>query len=259
MKSIGILAIFFAALTASAQSPTTFEWEGTLEAKQTLQIRNIIGDIKAETSSGSDAEISVQIVGTRPDPSTIRIDIVPYDGGILACTIYLGISHPEHCTPDLTPNLTLSNSDIRVNYTVRLPAGVNFAPHTINGNVSADLPGSSISAGTVNGRIILFSNQPADAHSVNGSIVATLGDVSWEGTREFGTVNGTIDLEVPESCHAKVHAANVWGSLANDFAIMVHRNFVGSWFTGDINGGGPSSLVLNTVNGSIHLRRPPAQ
>ena len=101
MRRIGKYAMFLAAVTASAQGPGTFEWSGAIPAGQTLEIRNVIGDIKAETAPGSDVEISVRIVGTRPDPSTIRIDIVPHDNGILVCTIYEGLSSPDHCTPDV--------------------------------------------------------------------------------------------------------------------------------------------------------------
>jgi hypothetical protein len=257
MRFIGILT-FLAALGASAQSPATFEWQGPIQANQTLEIRNIIGDIKAETAPGIDVEVSVRITGTRPDPGTIRIDVVRHEGGILLCTIYEGISQPNSCTVDRTPSVSLFNSDIRVLYTVRVPADVRFLPRTINGDVAADLPDSPISATTVNGRIIVTTGKPADAHAVNGTILATLRSVDWDGTREFASVNGNVDIVVPESSRCHVRAGNVWGSLANDFAIPVHRNPVGSWFEGDLNGGGPR-LLLGTVNGSIHLRRPPAQ
>jgi len=71
-------------------------------------------------------------------------------------------------------------------------------------------------------------------------------------------VNGAVDLEVPESSRATVRAHTVWGWLTNDFGLQVHRALVGSWFSGDLNGGG-AGLVLDTVNGSIHLRRAPVQ
>lgn len=167
MKPIGILAMFFTALTASGQGTATFEWKGAIQAKQSLEIYNVNGDIKAETAPGPDVEISVRIVGTRPDPSTIRIDVVQHDGGIAVCTIYKGLSRPNHCTPGQIPSVSLNNSDIRVTYTVRVPADVSFAPHTINGNVTLDLPDSAIFASTINGRIVLSTGRPADAHVVN--------------------------------------------------------------------------------------------
>jgi hypothetical protein len=258
MRLIGTLSTFLWALAACAQGNSTFEWKGTVQPGQTVEIRNITGDIKAEAAPGPDVEIHVRVTGTRPDPDTIRIDVVEYDGGVLFCTIYEGLNRPDHCTLNQSPSVTLLNSDVRVTYTVLLPADVHLAGRTVNGNITVDLPDSPVSASTVNGRIVLATGKAADAHVVNGSILATLAAVDWEGTREFGTVNGSIDLEVPETCSAHVRAGNVWGSLANDFAVPVHRNLVGSWFEGDLNGGGPR-LLLGTVNGSIHLRKSPAQ
>ena len=124
--------------------------------------------------------------------------------------------------------------------------------------MSANLDGSPVSATTVNGSIFLSTNRAADAHAVNGSIVAALSEIDWPGTREFRTVNGSVDLELPESCHATVKASTVWGFIQNDFGIPVRRSLPVSWMNGDINGGGPG-LGLSTVNGSIHLRRSSAQ
>ena len=141
---------------------------------------------------------------------------------------------------------------------MRVPAGVKFAPRTINGSISADLAESDIAASTINGRIILSTGKPAEAQVVNGSILASLQNVEWTGSREFTAVNGSIDVELPESCHASVRANTVWGFVSNDFGIPVHRGVVGAWLTGDINGGGPG-LALTTVNGSIHVRRAAAE
>jgi hypothetical protein len=259
MRWIEMLAALpVAALTALAQPAATFEWTGAMQAGQTLEIRNVVGDIRAQAADGSDASISVRVFGTKPDPNSIRIDVVPYDGGILVCTIYLGLSDPEHCTPERMPSVTLTNSNLRVQYTVRVPAGVNFIPRTVNGSITADLAESPIAAATVNGRVVLNSGKPVSASVVNGSIVATLAGVDWSGTKEFTAVNGSIDIEMPGDAAATVRATTVWGALGNDLGIPVHRMLVGSWFDGDINGGGPK-LALTTVNGSIHLRRSPVQ
>lgn len=255
MRFLATLAILSAALRATAQPAATFDWTGGIQSGQTLEIRNIIGDIRAETASGADVEISVRITGTSPDPAAIRIDVLQHDGGILLCTIYEGLSTPDHCTLDKTPSLTLTNSNIRVNYTVRVPSGAKFLPRTVNGNLTIDLPDSPVTAATVNGQIVLSTNSAASAATVNGSILATLGGVDWEGTREFTAVNGSIDLQIPAGAHAGVRANTVWGFITNDFGLHVHRTLVASWMAGDINGGGPG-LTLATVNGSIHLRQP---
>ena len=259
MRRILATAILAAtALAASAQDTRTFEWKGEVQSGQTLEIRNINGGIRAEPASGSEAEVTVRITGTRPRPESIRIDVVPHDGGVLLCTVYEGLSNPDRCTVDETPSVSLHSSDIRVKYTVRVPAGVRLLARTVNGRVLADLPDSPISAFSVNGRIDLSTNQAADAHTVNGSIVAELGAVEGTSNREFRTVNGSVDVQIPEFADVTVDAGLVFGWMTTEFSVPIHRWFIGSTMKGDINRGG-AGLRLSTVNGSIHLRKEPAE
>jgi hypothetical protein len=225
-----------------------------MQPGQVLEIWNINGSVKAEAAVGSEAEISVQIIGTKPHPGSIQIDVVPYSGGILACTIYKGLSRPEYCSPGLEPSLSLNNSDIKVEYSLKLPVGVKFAAKTVNGRITAGLPASEIVANAVNGQIAVSTRMQVTANLVNGSILASLDGENWTGARRLHTVNGSIDVEVPETIDADVKASTVWGFITTDFPIQVQRGFVGSSLNGSINRGGPR-LEITTVNGSIHLRK----
>jgi hypothetical protein len=255
MRTILVPAILLATtLTASALEPVTFEWKGEMQPGQILEVWNINGSIKAETAAGSEAEISVQIMGTKPDPRSVQIDVVPYSDGILACTIYKGLSRPEHCLPGLEPSLSLNNSDIRVEYSLKVPAGVKLVAKTVNGRIAPTLPASEIVANAVNGQIAVTTRMPVTANLVNGTILASLEGETWTGARVLRTVNGSIDIEIPEMINAAVKAGTMWGFITTDFPIQVQRGFIGSSLNGSINGGGPK-LEITTVNGSIHLRK----
>ena len=255
MRTLAIfLLLATAAVAARAQSTVTFEWKGEVQPGQTIEVRNINGSIQAQTSTGNEVEVTVQITGSTPDPNSVRIDAVPHDGGVLLCTIYEGHTVPDHCTPNGSLSTNLNGSDIRVSYTVKVPAGVAFQPKTVNGNLSIDLPGSAVSAETVNGQILLTSGGPARASTVNGSILAVVGAITGTGTREFTAINGAVDLQIPGNAQASVQANTILGHITTDFGLPVHKALIGSWATGDLNGGGPM-LVLGTVNGSIHLRK----
>jgi hypothetical protein len=255
MGTILLPAILLATtLTASAFEPVTFEWKGEMQPGQILEIWNINGSIKSEAAVGSEAEISVQIIGTKPDPGSIRIHVLPYSDGILACTIYEGLSRPEYCLPGLEPSLSLNNNDIRVEYSLKVPAGVKLVAKTVNGGISAGLPASEIVANAVNGQIVVSTRMPVTANLVNGTILASLEGENWTGGRGLHTVNGSIDVEVPETIDAEVKAGTVWGFLTTDFPIQVQHGFVGSSLIGSINHGG-AKLEMTTVNGSIHLQK----
>jgi len=255
MRTILLPAILLAAtLTASALEPVTFEWKSDMQPGQVLEVWNINGSIRAEAAVGSEAEISVQIIGTKPDPRSIQIDVVPYSGGILACTIYKGLSRPESCLPGLEPSLSLNNTDIKVEYSLKVPAGVKLVAKTVNGRITAGLPASEIVANSVNGQIAVSTRMPVAANLVNGTILASLGGEDWTGARGLHAVNGSIDVEVPETIDAEVKASTVWGFITTDFPMQLQRGFVGSSLSGSINRGGPK-LEMTTVNGSIHLRK----
>ena len=258
MRHFTPAAIFLMAVAPLGLNAATFEWTGAIQPEQSIEIRNINGDIRAEPATGPDVEISVQITGTHPDPDSIYIDVVPHAGGILFCTIYRGLSRPEYCTPDKSPSVSLQNSDIKVSYIIHVPAHVNLIARTVNGAITADLPDSRVSLHTVNGRVVLSTNRPADVNVVNGTVLATLGAIDWADSHEINTVNGAIDLRLPENDPVTIRAAVAVGPIITEFPLMVHRTIVGSWLYDSLNGGGPL-LFLNTVNGSIHLRRPAAQ
>ncbi len=258
MRIAFLTALLFGAMAAAAQEPIRFEWKGDLAAGQRLDIYNINGDVKAEPADGFEAAITVQIQGTRPDPSTIRIDVVRATGGVTACTIYQGFTDPEVCTAEKGPSTHLRSSDVKVSYSVKVPAGVKLTVHTVNGGISAELPESEIRANTVNGRVTVSTGQAVEANVVNGSILASLAGVEWTGARTFHTVNGSIDVEVPAAVNGSVRASTLWGWITTDFPIRVWRGIVGSWVTGDLNQGGPL-LEMTTVSGSVHLRKQAAE
>jgi DUF4097 and DUF4098 domain-containing protein YvlB len=150
--------------------------------------------------------------------------------------------------------MNTSNNDVRVEFTVRVPAGVQFIGRTVNGEVEAASLAGDVQAHTVNGKIRISTTGWAEGQTVNGSIVARLGQAAWSRPLEFNTVNGGIDLELPAAVNATLHATTVNGHISTDFPLMVRGRFTGRHISGAIGQGG-QDLSLKTVNGSIELRR----
>jgi DUF4097 and DUF4098 domain-containing protein YvlB len=125
---------------------------------------------------------------------------------------------------------------------------------TVNGDVEATGLTAEAEAHTVNGSIELATSGYARAETVNGKIRASLGRSDWEDGLDFQTVNGSIRLELPADTAADVSARTVNGSIDTDFPLTVKGRFGSRRMSGTIGGGGPE-LNLETVNGSIHLRK----
>jgi DUF4097 and DUF4098 domain-containing protein YvlB len=90
---------------------------------------------------------------------------------------------------------------------------------------------------------------------VNGSVDAVMGTANPGRDLEFRTVNGSITLQVPADFRAQVRASILNGDLSSDFPLTMHRRrFVGQSADGEIGSGG-RNLRLETVNGSIEIRR----
>jgi DUF4097 and DUF4098 domain-containing protein YvlB len=89
---------------------------------------------------------------------------------------------------------------------------------------------------------------------VNGSVTARLGRADWTGTLLLRTVNGRVEAIVPAAFSAEVKASTVNGDIDTDFPLTVKGRFSHRRLSGTVGSGG-RVLEMQTVNGSISLRR----
>ena len=68
------------------------------------------------------------------------------------------------------------------------------------------------------------------------------------------TVNGSITLEMPNDLNADVNFRSVNGRLNSDFPLTVQGSMGGRKLEGKIGSGG-RQLVVETVNGSVDLKK----
>jgi DUF4097 and DUF4098 domain-containing protein YvlB len=230
-----------------------FQWSGRLKPGQTLEIKGINGDIRAEYVSGADARVIARKSAWRSDVNSVQVIAVPGPDGVTVCSVYPGDGgRPNECKPGDGGRMNNRNNDVKVEFTVRVPKGVKLVAKTVNGTVDATGIQSDVYATTVNGKIHVTTTGIADAHTVNGSIEAALGSGMWSEPLAFTTVNGSIDLTIPAGVNADVHASTVNGGLTTDFPLTVSGRWGPKSLNGRIGNGGPG-LKLSTVNGGIRL------
>lgn len=263
MAAIGIVAGGLSWLTwagggGPARSPqgTDFEWHGHLAAGQTVTIRGINGDVRAVPASGGDVEVTAVKAARRSDPDEVKIEVVPDRDGVTICAVYPGRYHGEdnECLPGGRGRNNSRDNDTRVDFTVHVPRGVNLAGSTVNGDVTADSLQGNVTASSVNGDVDVATAGYAEGSSVNGSVRAVLGRGDWSGSLSFSSVNGGVTVVLPSGVGADVTASTVNGSIDTDFPLTVQGRFSAKRLRGTIGAGG-RELKLDTVNGSIRLRR----
>lgn len=230
-----------------------FDWSGTIARGKAIHVQNINGGIQAMPASGSRVEVTaVKHAGQHGDPAEITFDVVESDAGVKICVVYPN-QEGEPCRRESKKGSN-SNNDTEVEFTVRVPAGVNTVISTVNGDVDAKGLGGNLSAHTVNGSIDVEANGLVDAHTVNGGIRAGVGQGDWDGELAFHTVNGSIEVTLPAGLNADVSAQTVSGSFESDFPLTVEGRWGPKQVHGKIGSGG-RLLTLNTVNGGVTIRR----
>jgi DUF4097 and DUF4098 domain-containing protein YvlB len=241
-----------AALQGGQQSQD-FHWTGTLAAGKTLSIRNINGDISAVAASGNQIEVTGVKTARRGSPDNVQVKVEQTSEGVVICTIYPN-QEGSSCDNRRSNGRSNDRDDVSVDFTVHLPASVRLAAHSVNGDVSAKGLKGDADLGTVNGDASVETSGFAEASSVNGSVTVVMGRADWNGSANYRSVNGAVSVTLPGSVNTDVRASTVNGDIESDFPLTVQGKFGPRSVRGTIGSGG-RTLALETVNGSINIRK----
>jgi hypothetical protein len=257
------MIVLVAAPPASAQAITEeppFRWSGALAAGRVLEVKGIMGTITAELAEDGTAEVVAEKRGRSSDFEDVEIRVVEAPDGVTICAIY----HPEDYLGDdcdLDDRRRDSNqsrdSRVDVDFTVRVPEGVELIATVVTGDVEVRGLRSNVSAHSVSGDVLVSTSGVVEAGTVSGEMDLAMGSLEW--TRlSFNTVSGDITLRLPEGLGAEIDFESLSGELDTDFDLRVARRrdgrFVGSHVEGTIGTGG-RRLAFNTVSGDVRLVR----
>ena len=257
LLTCALLAGAAASARAQAGGGGEFHWTGRLAAGKRLEIKGVSGDVHALAATGDQIDVTATKHAERSDPEAVEIKVVPSEEGVTICAVYptpRRAREPNECTTGDHWSSSTEDNDVVVDFEVRVPAGVKFYGHTVNGKVEVEHLGADVWAYTVNGSVRVSTSGYAEATTVNGSITAQMGRADWPDAVEFTTVNGGITLDLPANLSAEVRATTVNGEVTSDFPLLVTGRFGPRRFHGTIGQGG-RELKLSTVNGSIRLRK----
>jgi hypothetical protein len=234
-----------------------FTWKKRMSAGQTLEIKGVNGEIRAVLADGDEAEVTATKRARRSDPDEVEIKVLEHADGVTICAVY---PTPERsrrdneCAPGDEGHMNTEDNDVNVTFVVKVPRGVHYAAHTVNGEIRAAGLRSNVEVETVNGSIRVSTSGRALASTVNGSIDASMGNADWGEDVAFSTVNGGITLDLPAEVNAELRASTVNGDIVSDFPVTVRGRFGPRRVSGTLGRGG-HELELETVNGSITLRK----
>lgn len=236
------------AAVADVEKTETYEFE--VEKGARISLENVNGDISIRGGSRD----RVQVVARKKAGSQDYLDGLKIEIEADARLVRIETRHPRSEGGWFNWGEDKSG---RVSFELEVPADVNLdVISTVNGEISISGVSGAVEVETVNGSLELEGLRGnARLETVNGSVEARFDRVG-EGQRiDAETVNGRIELHLPEDTSARVTAETLNGGIdAEDFGLETEKGFVGRDCNGEI-GSGSAHISLDTVNGAIRLRK----
>jgi DUF4097 and DUF4098 domain-containing protein YvlB len=189
----------------------------------------VIAGVRRVTSdSAEDAQAGLQVLEVRvsegPDVLLVRT-IQPQDSG---------------------------DRDYIVNYRITLPRNLAVIVNNVNGNIEIDSINNRVTVASVNGGVDLRRIVgSATVVLVNGAIEGRI-TLPTDGTIDLQTVNGAIDLEIPQNTSARFSASVANGTVTVSNLDLRVSTSTPTSVEGTL-GGGRGTIALLTVNGTIEV------
>lgn len=257
LTGIFILSLTFPIVTAQ-------NYEVTVTSGQKVIIENLLGKIIIKDYSGSNLKIECTGFGKVSEKAQGLQEI--YDGGIDNTGI--GLSIQESAKTILINGASKRSEDAK--YTFFVPANVSVKIDYSSPFSYDDLEvigfSRELEVKTLNAGIELIDvTGPLTIHTINGDIKTDFKSLNQESPTSLSSINGDLDITVPASTKAALKLGTMQGEIYTDCDIEFekkkekeHDNWVmiggNSNSDGKLNGGG-IELTLNSINGSIYLRK----
>lgn len=281
-----IIALAFVPSIAFSQevgrNDKVWTWEGRVESGRWFRLSSVNGPVTVEASRDNRVHVRAEKEpGRRGAITDVAFQVMQTGGDVRICALWRGDVCDEDGLRSRGNNRNdredREDRDVKVRFTVSVPAGVHVSAGTVNGamtvrNVTADVRASTVNgavevlnvggqvrATTVNGAVdVSTRNGPVTATTVNGNVDVTMSAIARAGEMKFTTVNGTVRVTMPEGLDANVELETMHGSITSDYPVQLSGTFGPRRAQGTIGRGGPR-IELETLNGSIELRKAPVR
>jgi hypothetical protein len=263
-----------------------FHWSEVMPAGSTIEVRGVIGGIRAEAVSGR--EVTVEATRQRgrhgiPEDVEIRVFRDSGSTNVLICAVYPRgrwddggrDTSRDPCEAARRRRTEGGDNDTRVDYLVKVPAGIHFVGQTVTDDVIVtglrgaaegysiagdvtmrDVKGSVIDAASISGNLRF---QQVDAPAVYGGTLS--GDVSFagvihrQGDYDLLSHTGEIAVDVPRGADVSLE---VWASGGDLHSVIpLARRPQGRHRFAGKQGDGSAKMSLTSLNGEVHILAPP--
>jgi DUF4097 and DUF4098 domain-containing protein YvlB len=210
-----------------------------------VELTNINGAIRIETSDTSTAEVYVERLASSNEALSRRKVIIEADSNNLRIRGEKG---------DVGFFERLFGSNPSEKLTLKLPREIALHTKGVNGAlIVAELDGP-VEVRGVNGRVQIAAANAAEFKGINGNITIGLKRLNNDGVT-LGGINGNIELQLTPGINAAFDAHGINGNVVSDLSeVSIDRSKRGT-YSGQIGSGGSSVITAKGINGNIRLTR----
>ena len=237
---------------SAAAAQDTFRWKGAVPRGKWIEVLAGYGDLRAEPSKNG----AVEIVAVRKNGNagSYRVAVDNSDGGVRFCVVKASAGADRPCRTMAGGNLVNGLNDVRVDFLMKVPAGVGVSAHTGRGNIAADEMKSYVWATSGDGDISIVTTDLAEASTSTGSISAEFGRRSWRQNLEFLTEDGDVTVMAPSDASMRFELVTGNGGIRSEFASRTSA-FGGGQRSIASTGQGGGMLTIHTGRGKVELKR----
>lgn len=236
------------------EEPNAWAWQGELAAPGVLQIRNTLGSITVEPATDNKVSVVASTSWTKGDPKRdLQFRGSTSGTTMTVCAIWGRGECSDH---EYTSKARRggSRTDARVDFAVKVPAGVRVDAWTLSGDVTVRAA-APVKARTMSGDILVGTSVgPVNAESVSGDVDVRMTTIGDTGDVRAVTKSGDVVAYVPEISDGRIDASTLNGDIGSDFGTMtVSSQRVGRKLEATL-GAGSRTYSVQSLNGSAWLR-----
>jgi hypothetical protein len=229
-----------------------FHWQGPLHSGGTVLLSTFNGNLAIAPSTDGKVDISAhryRLAGKRMrhphSLAEVGVQVVPHGGGLTVCAVYPSFNaQPNGCDPATGGPMNVSESDIAVDFVVRIPSGLKLVSTNMYGNIDINLPGNDVKADSFGGRISIEASRDCEASTYSGPIRIYLARAGQKTT--LSTMSGPIELHA-QGPIAGTNLSTTRGEVFVDGQRLSEYAFRSRF------GSGPTKLAISTGSGDIRL------
>ena len=230
----------------------TFRWRGAVDAGKWVEVLADYGDLRAEPSN--DGFVHILAIRKVGDARSYRIAMDRKGGGVEFCVVRAAAGSDKPCRTMSSGGLAHGLNDVRVDFLLKVPAGVGVSAHAGRGNIAAENMKSYVWATSGRGDIAIETSDLAEASTRIGSISAEFRRRSWKQDLEFYTDDGDVTVVAPSDANMLIQMETGAGRIRSEFPADEKPFGRGRRSVASIGKRG-GALTLRTGRGTVELKK----